>query len=306
MEALQQKAKAIHKDITNHVPCRKISLVLSCIPWIRKELALLQNLIDRANEKGWRLFNYIVSKLYEYLERRKRLQNPLEVSRLLENVPTVTPDVYEPDCDSEGIKNDMESDQGCSPEAILQCNSSVPNEQQENKASEENTQHSRHTSPSETKHKIPGKSASKESQQWQAPNNSEFKHEQPSQRTAPEAKRNTCSEKTPVDKPEKAKVHEGSKIEMIDIPSESEDEGEDDGKASRRVIANRKSEIDTEDEMWCVKGPNGERNKSSLSVLRRWSESSVYASKFKIWKEDESEEDAIPLPEAIRVAFGEN
>ncbi|KAL6552273.1 hypothetical protein OROHE_007637 [Orobanche hederae] len=298
-EALQQKAKAIHKDITNH--------------WIRKELALLQNLIDRANEKGWRreypfhVFNYIVSTLFEYLERRKRLQNPLEVSRLLENVPTVIPDVYEPDCDSEGIKNDIGSDQGCSIEAILPCNSSVPSGQQENKASEESTQHSRHTSPSETNQKIPERFASKEPQQWHAPNNkSEFKHEQPFQCAAPEAKRNTCSEKTPVDKPEKAKGHEGSKIEMIDIPSEGEDEGEDDDKASRRVIANRKSEVDAEDEMWCVKGPNGERNKSSLSVLKRWSESSVYASEFKIWKEDESEEDAIPLPEAIRVAFGEN
>ncbi|KAL0335300.1 UNVERIFIED_CONTAM: hypothetical protein Sradi_4741900 [Sesamum radiatum] len=37
---LEQKAKILHKDITMHR--------------IKKELALLQNLIDRANEKGWR------------------------------------------------------------------------------------------------------------------------------------------------------------------------------------------------------------------------------------------------------------
>ncbi|KAE9446535.1 hypothetical protein C3L33_21556, partial [Rhododendron williamsianum] len=37
---LEHKAKSLHEDITNH--------------WINRQLALLQNLIDRANEKGWR------------------------------------------------------------------------------------------------------------------------------------------------------------------------------------------------------------------------------------------------------------
>ncbi|KAI8531489.1 hypothetical protein RHMOL_Rhmol11G0139900 [Rhododendron molle] len=37
---LEHKAKSLHEDITNH--------------WIKRQLALLQNLIDRANEKGWR------------------------------------------------------------------------------------------------------------------------------------------------------------------------------------------------------------------------------------------------------------
>ncbi|MCL7023432.1 hypothetical protein MKW94_014280 [Papaver nudicaule] len=37
---LEGKARLLHKDITYH--------------WIERELALLQNLIDRANEKGWR------------------------------------------------------------------------------------------------------------------------------------------------------------------------------------------------------------------------------------------------------------
>ncbi|CAI9769275.1 unnamed protein product [Fraxinus pennsylvanica] len=65
----EQKARVLHKDITKH--------------WISRELALLQNLIDRANEKGWR------RELFEYLERRKKLQTPEEQSRLLENVPVV-------------------------------------------------------------------------------------------------------------------------------------------------------------------------------------------------------------------------
>ncbi|KAK9292434.1 hypothetical protein L1049_020405 [Liquidambar formosana] len=37
---LEQKARILHEDITKH--------------WLVRELSLLQNLIDRANEKGWR------------------------------------------------------------------------------------------------------------------------------------------------------------------------------------------------------------------------------------------------------------
>ncbi|CAM8979822.1 unnamed protein product [Rhodiola kirilowii] len=37
---LQQKAQTVHQDITKH--------------WIKREIVLLQRLIDRANEKGWR------------------------------------------------------------------------------------------------------------------------------------------------------------------------------------------------------------------------------------------------------------
>ncbi|KAM7482042.1 hypothetical protein LguiB_006625 [Lonicera macranthoides] len=37
---LEQKARSLHEDLTKH--------------WIARELLLLQNLIDRANEKGWR------------------------------------------------------------------------------------------------------------------------------------------------------------------------------------------------------------------------------------------------------------
>ncbi|XP_051147426.1 uncharacterized protein At5g08430 [Andrographis paniculata] len=72
---LDKKAKMIHKDRMNH--------------WIRKELVLLQNLIDRANEKGWR------QERFEYMEKKRRLQNPAEVQMMLENVPFITPDAFE-------------------------------------------------------------------------------------------------------------------------------------------------------------------------------------------------------------------
>ncbi|KAK9062592.1 hypothetical protein SSX86_019780 [Deinandra increscens subsp. villosa] len=72
----EQKAQILHEDIIKH--------------WIPRELVYLQNLIDRANEKGWR-------KEYPfYLERKKRLQTPSEQSKLLAEVPKVTADKLEP------------------------------------------------------------------------------------------------------------------------------------------------------------------------------------------------------------------
>ncbi|XAR56266.1 hypothetical protein NMG60_11036679 [Bertholletia excelsa] len=72
---IEEKARILHEDITKH--------------WIPRELSLLQNLIDRANEKGWR------SKLYEYMEKKRLLQTESEVSRLLQRVPQVISDVAE-------------------------------------------------------------------------------------------------------------------------------------------------------------------------------------------------------------------
>ncbi|XP_071736302.1 uncharacterized protein At5g08430-like [Rutidosis leptorrhynchoides] len=74
---VEQKAQMLHEDITKH--------------WIPRELVYLQNLIDRANEKGWR------KELFDYLERKKKLQTPSEVSKLLTEVPKVTADALEPE-----------------------------------------------------------------------------------------------------------------------------------------------------------------------------------------------------------------
>ncbi|XP_024984885.1 uncharacterized protein At5g08430 [Cynara cardunculus var. scolymus] len=84
----EQKARLLHEDITKH--------------WLPRELAYLQNLIDRANEKGWR------RELFEYLERRKLLQTPSELTRLLAEVPKVTADILEPEATPEEHVEDIE------------------------------------------------------------------------------------------------------------------------------------------------------------------------------------------------------
>lgn len=85
----EHKTQILHEDITKH--------------WIPRELAYLQNLIDRANEKGWR------KELFEYLEKRKLLQTPSEQSKLLTEVPKVIADALEPEATpQEQIQEDIE------------------------------------------------------------------------------------------------------------------------------------------------------------------------------------------------------
>lgn len=72
---MEQRARLLHEDMTKH--------------WIARELILLQNLIDQANEKGWR------KELDEYLERREKLQTPDEQERLLREFPQVIDDDQE-------------------------------------------------------------------------------------------------------------------------------------------------------------------------------------------------------------------
>ncbi|CAK8532385.1 unnamed protein product [Lathyrus sativus] len=66
---LEEKVRVLHEDVTKH--------------WLAKELTILQNLIDRANEKGWR------RELEGYLQRRDKLKNPEERERLLREIPGV-------------------------------------------------------------------------------------------------------------------------------------------------------------------------------------------------------------------------
>ncbi|XP_037416949.1 zinc finger CCCH domain-containing protein 44-like isoform X1 [Triticum dicoccoides] len=70
---LEEKARSVHRDIVTH--------------WIDKELKRLDNLIELANEKGWRC-----EKL-EYIDKRQLLRSPSERQRLLEEVPQVIPDL---------------------------------------------------------------------------------------------------------------------------------------------------------------------------------------------------------------------
>ncbi|KAH7833711.1 hypothetical protein Vadar_008959 [Vaccinium darrowii] len=67
---LEQKSRSLHKDITKH--------------WIGRELALLQNRIDRANEKGWRReYPFLIYLVIGEEMKRRRNQSSWGVQKLM-------------------------------------------------------------------------------------------------------------------------------------------------------------------------------------------------------------------------------
>ncbi|KAK1299803.1 Uncharacterized protein QJS10_CPB13g00659 [Acorus calamus] len=68
---LEKKARNLHVDITNH--------------WIEREIVVLQNQIDRANEKGWR-------REYPLLNVKQLLMTEDEQARLLNILPEIIAD----------------------------------------------------------------------------------------------------------------------------------------------------------------------------------------------------------------------
>lgn len=102
----EQKAHVLHEDLTKH--------------WLVRELAVLQNLIDRANEKGWR------RELFEYLERRQLLQMPSEQSRLLLELPKVIQDEIEPETTKASSPKTENQSIDASPHPIIPGNSKFP------------------------------------------------------------------------------------------------------------------------------------------------------------------------------------
>ncbi|XP_057434255.1 zinc finger CCCH domain-containing protein 19-like isoform X2 [Lotus japonicus] len=96
---LEQKARCLHEDIIKH--------------WIPRELALLQNRIDQANEKGRR------RELSEYLDRKLKLETPLEQSLLLSNIPKVIPEIVDTNPSPEGSPSKDKLEQNGLPELAI-------------------------------------------------------------------------------------------------------------------------------------------------------------------------------------------
>lgn len=82
---------------------------------------------------------------------------------------------------------------------------------------------------------------------------------------------------------------------------------DDDGGKTPEAAKQKQTESPHECEAWHCIGPLGERKGPfSLPLLKRWSESSPYASKYKVWKTGQCEDKAILMADAIRQLFPEN
>ncbi|RZC66897.1 hypothetical protein C5167_010584 [Papaver somniferum] len=99
---VEGKARVLHQDITCH--------------WIERELALLQNLIDRANPTR-----------FEYLERRALLESSSEKEKLIQEVPLVIADEFE--AEPAELPRDENSKTEYSPRSIASRDSRSPEDE---------------------------------------------------------------------------------------------------------------------------------------------------------------------------------
>ncbi|KAL0384645.1 UNVERIFIED_CONTAM: hypothetical protein Sradi_2858800 [Sesamum radiatum] len=194
------------------------------------------------------------------------------------------------------------------PKSILQCNPS--DRCQDNRTSEEKSHHCHASSP-QRKQPLPVSERSASSQHLhRGTPNSELKHDN---HTLQDLLQLTPEEKTNKSEAEQSSLksqdmhneqatrktgQDASKTEVIELLND------DDNASSSKVtsVLDNQGADDPERQKWCIQGPCGEQDKCTLSVLKRWSETSPYASKFKVWKEDQSEENAVWLLEAIKAA----
>ncbi|XAR49321.1 hypothetical protein NMG60_11032490 [Bertholletia excelsa] len=321
---LEQRAAILHEDITKH--------------WIERELALLQNLIDRANEKGWR-------REYPFFQRRQLLLTESEQSRLLESVPKVIADIAETElakgdvenhkqqheispggrafihgystshidgnrtaCATQGQRKDARSkfkgvELGCDSETDIQ---------------EELAQSSYVLVPKIQDdiflQKEPCQTTSEDSSSpvsWQMqsqPKDLEHKiegtQEQP---TAQCIEIGSGSDKkfddNDCDYDGNDDDDYDSNDDDVDYDSSDDDvdyDSNDDDDGDLRFVTGKQELEDFEEPAWHFLRQNGERKgPHSLSLLKRWSKASTFALKFKIWKTGQSEANAIPLKIAI-------
>ncbi|CAJ2640614.1 unnamed protein product [Trifolium pratense] len=102
---LEQKARTLHEHRMKH--------------WISREITLLRNRIDLANEKGWR------RELAQYMDQKQKLESPSEQSRLLSEIPKVIPEMVDTNLSPEDSFGKDKLDQNDIPELAIGeiCNS---------------------------------------------------------------------------------------------------------------------------------------------------------------------------------------
>ncbi|KAI4299677.1 hypothetical protein L6164_033111 [Bauhinia variegata] len=274
---LEQKARSLHEDITKH--------------WIERELVLLQNRIDHANEKGWR------RELYEYMNQKLELEKPEEQSRLLSHVPKVIPDVLDikltPD-NSEGNDFPEFADGGACNNGNSKVNSSAG--YQNDGTAPKSTAADDVSAPAEQNMgTLPSKQFHFEltPKVRQRESKAAFSEELTMESGSCDERKSRNSmnaERTIQDK---------KRVPMVQLLESSDDEERD-----ANVPEGKQVVEDPESCIWHCFGPYGERRGPlSMSVLKRWCETSSYAPQFKVWKRGQSEEEAIPLPKALAQIF---
>ncbi|KAL3832926.1 hypothetical protein ACJIZ3_007662 [Penstemon smallii] len=306
---LELKAQLLHVDITKH--------------WIPRELSMLKSRIDHANEKGRRKeypliclillciealimqFNiYILGlklkiyfTLFEYLDRRKILQTPSEVEKLLLKIPEVIAEELEPEVivDEKAEGNDF------SPISILRGNSDVSNA----------SGYGDLVTPSQAiindSHAPGGQNGHEDG--YETSKQMEEMEDQPADLTQQGAliinvADDDCNIETQaVIKEEKyPQVKQEQPLATTQVIELSDDD--EDGDESTDFGPMGMDRVSPDDVIWHYLDPQGNtQGPFSLNSLKRWYDANYFNSGFKVWKMGQSQDDSVLLADILNRIF---
>ncbi|XP_072069277.1 uncharacterized protein At5g08430 [Arachis hypogaea] len=311
---LDQKARSLHEDIIRH--------------WIPREIKLLQNRIALANEKGWR------KELFEYMDRKTKLETPSEQSRLLSDIPKVIPEIVDVKSSPEASPRKDDIEQNDLLEfAIGEAHNSIGLDSNHNGFASHLNRSSREGSPRkddieqndllefavgethnsiglDSKHNgfashligrtdiagLPdGRMLNVTLSATQTMKEKQSVSVANSVEAGMKGKQDTS---TPT---AKHKVQNSIPCVIVLSDDDEEDANITDITARRQVVENPEIPV------WNCLTPKGERVGAglySMAILKRWSEMpSCTVGQFKVWKAGQSEEEAIFLTDALRRHF---
>ncbi|XP_027933190.1 uncharacterized protein At5g08430-like isoform X2 [Vigna unguiculata] len=283
---LEQKARSLHEDIIKH--------------WIPRKLVLLQNLIDRANEKGWR------RELSEYLDQRLKLETQFEQSRLLNDMPKVIPEIVGTTLSPDGSpRRDKLEQGGLSELASGQTCNSVG-------------QYSKHIGfahcLNNRTYAAGPKSPVKENQEGTtfpvASTASQYKDT--SQRNMPQSStskaRNLC---VTLDAEQRIKEKQSISVASVNDKQDTctsaipvEDKELSNPTAGVIVLSDDDEQENPDISIWHCIGSFGETGGPyTMSALKLWTETSPIPLEFKVWKTGQSATKAISVTDAVKRFF---
>lgn len=262
---LEEKAQVLHEDITKH--------------WLRGELAFLQKLIDRANEKGWR------RELFDYLERKKLLETPDEQTRLLLDIPKVIADEIEDEPAPEDFPVNIKQGNDGSPKSSLDGVLEIPNSDvASNKTS---------TWISFSKNSAGNQAVLATPKQSNRMDHQHFVEDQPKQLTNIIGESN--DEMLPVNIEDNKHRQCSMDVLVIDLSDSEEDEG------PRHRDNVQIFDCDPGSFLWHYLDPQGDvQGPFSLTLLKRWNDADYFLPGFKVWKTGQSQNEAVLLTDVLR------
>ncbi|KAI5591927.1 hypothetical protein BDE02_04G116800 [Populus trichocarpa] len=262
---LEEKAQVLHEDITKH--------------WLRGELAFLQKLIDRANEKGWR------RELFDYLERKKLLETPDEQTRLLLDIPKVIADEIEDEPAPEDFPVNIKQGNDGSPKSSLDGVLEIPNSDvASNKTS---------TWISFSKNSAGNQAVLATPKQSNRMDHQHFVEDQPKQLTNIIGESN--DEMLPVNIEDNKHRQCSMDVLVIDLSDSEEDEGPR-HRDNVQII-----DCDPGSFLWHYLDPQGDvQGPFSLTLLKRWNDADYFLPGFKVWKTGQSQNEAVLLTDVLR------